>query len=240
LKVFAIGDLHFSGTPPTKPMEIFGPHWENHRQKLCDAWKSQVQNEDLVFVVGDTSWAMRLDRAKEDLDAIAQLPGSIYLIRGNHDYWWSSVNKMNKATEGALTFLQGHGLAVGPIAFGGTRGYMCPNDTSFNPETDESIYKRELLRTEAALQEMDEALIANGYENSSKAIRILLLHYPPFNDKNEASGFTDLLATYKVDHCIFGHLHDKISFQRIPERFGNTKLHLVSADFMDFTIKEIL
>lgn len=240
MKIFAIGDLHFSGTPPTKPMEIFGPHWEHHRQKLCAAWQEQVSDDDIVFVVGDTSWAMRLDKALEDLTTIAELPGSTYLIRGNHDYWWSSLNKMNKATQGSLTFLQGHGQAINHIAFGGTRGYICPNDTSFNADTDESIYKRELLRTEAALQEMDQALASNGYKESDEAIRILLLHYPPFNDKNEPSGFTELLAKYKVDHCIFGHLHDKLSFQRIPNYFENTALHLVSADFMNFTIKQIL
>lgn len=240
MKVFAIGDLHFSGLPPTKPMEIFGAHWENHRDKLCKAWQEQVQDEDLVFVVGDTSWAMRLDVAVEDLRTIAQLPGSIYLIRGNHDYWWSSLSKMNKAMNGELHFLQGHGTAIDHIAFGGTRGYLCPNDTAYEAEHDESIYARELLRTEAALKEMDAALEKNGFKDSEEAVRILLLHYPPFNDKNEASGFTDLLEAYHVDHCIFGHLHDKASFQRIPDRFGDTELHLVSADFMNFTIKEIL
>lgn len=239
MKFFAIGDLHFSGLPPSKPMEIFGPHWANHRQRLLAHWQSVVTDDDVVFVVGDTSWAMRFNDAMEDLSAIAALPGTIYMIRGNHDYWWSSASKMQKATDHRITFLQGHGTAIGHIAFGGTRGYLCPNDTGFTPETDESIYARELLRTEAALQEMNAALVRNG-TNEQEAIRILLLHYPPFNDKNEPSGFTDLLAKYKVDHCIFGHLHDKMSFARIPDTFGNTQLHLVSADYSQFKIQKIL
>ena len=141
-----------------------------------------------------------------------------------------------------INLLQGHGLAIGNIAFGGTRGYLCPNDTSFGEENDTSIYTRELLRTEAALQEMEQALHQNENAESSEqeAIRILLLHYPPFNDKNEPSGFTELLTKYKVDHCIFGHLHDKNSFDRIPKTFDNTQLHLVSADYMDFKLKQIL
>lgn len=259
MKIFAIGDLHFSGEPPTKPMDVFGPHWQNHRERIIAAWREQVSDDDIVFVVGDTSWALRLAEAVSDLKAIAQLPGQIYLIRGNHDYWWSSAKKMDTAMQQELTFLQGHGTAIDHIAFGGTRGYLCPNDTSFDEATDTSIYARELLRTEAALQEMEQALRKNGSVTSTTEtvatqadnnvaasssahapIRILLLHYPPFNDKNEPSGFTELLEKYKVDHCIFGHLHDKNSFDRIPETFGNTKLHLVSADYMDFKLKQIL
>lgn len=229
MKIFAIGDLHFSGEPPTKPMDVFGAHWQDHRQRIITTWHEQVSPEDIVFVVGDISWALKLSEAIPDLQTIAALPGQIYLIRGNHDYWWSSANKMNNAMNHSLTFLQGHSIIADTLAFGGTRGYICPRDTAFNEATDTSIYARELLRTEAALQEMGDA-----------TTRILLLHYPPFNDKNEASGFTDLLAKYHVDHCIFGHLHDKTSFERIPSHFGNTQLHLVSADFMNFKLKQII
>ncbi|WP_295234909.1 metallophosphoesterase [Veillonella sp.] len=259
MKIFAIGDLHFSGEPPTKPMDVFGAHWQNHRQRIISAWLEQVSPEDIVFVVGDISWALKLADALPDLQTIADLPGQIYLIRGNHDYWWSSANKMNQALQHSLTFLQGHGTAINNIAFGGTRGYLCPRDTAFDEAKDTSIYARELLRTEAALQEMEAALpktaevlpalpadptlpaIENLPSSSiTKPTRILLLHYPPFNDKNEASGFTDLLAKYEVDHCIFGHLHDKSSFERIPDHFGPTQLHLVSADFMNFKLKQII
>ena len=70
--------------------------------------------------------------------------------------------------------------------------------------------------------------------------KLLLLHYPPFNESNAPSGFTDLMEQYKVDTCIFGHLHDQISFNRIPKEFGSTKLELVSADYLDFRLKEIM
>ena len=220
-------------------MEIFGPHWADHRERLLKHWQSVVTDDDVVFVVGDTSWAMRFSDAMEDLSAIAALPGTIYMIRGNHDYWWSGASKMQKATDNRITFLQGHGTAIGNVAFGGTRGYLCPNDTAFTPETDESIYARELLRTEAALQEMNAALTRNGISDED-AVRIVLLHYPPFNDKNEPSGFTELLAKYKVDHCIFGHLHDKMSFARTSGHLHDTCFILVSADYSQFEIQEIL
>ena len=255
MKVFAIGDLHLSGNPPTKPMDIFGPHWNNHWARIKEHWNANVSNEDIVFLVGDMSWALRLEEAACDLQEIASLPGKKYMIRGNHDYWWASANKMQNLMGDAITFLQGHGTAEliqteeGPrlIAFGGTRAYLCPGDSHFSPETDQSIYERELMRTEAALQEMDKA---TAYLSStSDSIRdienipitkLLLLHYPPFNESNAPSGFTDLMEQYKVDICIFGHLHDQISFNRIPKEFGTTKLELVSADYLDFKLKQII
>ena len=270
MKVFAIGDLHLSGNPPTKPMDIFGPHWDNHWSRIKEDWNARITDEDIVFLVGDMSWALRLDEAACDLQEIASMPGKKYMIRGNHDYWWASANKMRNLMGDAITFLQGHGTAQliqteeGPriIAFGGTRAYLCPGDSHFTPETDQSIYNRELIRTEAALQEMDKAVktliesfkseanvdTTDSDKNNPLTIdidkipvtKILLLHYPPFNESNTPSGFTDLMETYNVDMCIFGHLHDQISFKRIPKEFGSTKLELVSADYLDFRLKEIM
>ena len=255
MKVFAIGDLHLSGNPPTKPMDIFGPHWNDHWARIKEHWNTNVSDEDIVFLVGDMSWALRLEEAAYDLQEIASLPGKKYMIRGNHDYWWASANKMHNLMGDAITFIQGHGTAEliqteeGPrlIAFGGTRAYLCPGDSHFSPETDQSIYDRELMRTEAALQEMDKA---TAYLSSTSDLsidienipvtKLLLLHYPPFNESNAPSGFTDLLEQYKVDICIFGHLHDQISFNRIPKEFSTTKLELVSADYLDFKLKQII
>lgn len=248
MKVFAIGDLHLSGNPPTKPMDIFGPHWDNHWSRIKEHWANNVTDDDIVFLVGDMSWALRLDEAACDLQEIASMPGKKYMIRGNHDYWWSSANKMRNLMGDAITFLQGHGTAEliqtekGPriIAFGGTRAYLCPGDSHFSPETDQSIYERELMRTEAALQEMDNAVETLIDIHNIPVTKLLLLHYPPFNESNAPSGFTDLMEQYKVDTCIFGHLHDQISFKRIPKEFGTTKLELVSADYLDFTLKQIM
>ena len=248
MKVFAIGDLHLSGNPPTKPMDIFGPHWDNHWSRIKEHWANNVTDDDIVFLVGDMSWALRLDEAACDLQEIASMPGKKYMIRGNHDYWWASANKMRNLMGDAITFLQGHGTAEliqteeGPriIAFGGTRAYLCPGDSHFSPETDQSIYERELMRTEAALQEMDNAVETLIDIHNIPVTKLLLLHYPPFNESNAPSGFTDLMEQYKVDTCIFGHLHDQISFKRIPKEFGSTKLELVSADYLDFTLKQIM
>lgn len=235
MKVFAIGDLHLSGNPPKKPMTIFGHHWDNHWERIKASWESQVSPDDLVFLVGDMSWAMRLGEALEDLETIAALPGIKYMIRGNHDYWWSSATKMNQAMDHRIEFMQGQGAYINGIAFGGTRGYVCPDDEYFDESHDRSIYERELLRTRAALDAMEVAIGDKEVHS-----RILLLHYPPFNEVKIGSGFVDLLDEYHIDHCIFGHLHDRVSFQRIPSHIHNTQLHLVSADALSFSIKEIL
>ena len=98
MSLFAIGDLHLSGTPAKKPMDVFGPRWKNHWQRIQEDWRSRVSNDDTVLIAGDTSWAMHLKEAQEDLDEIRALPGKKIIIRGNHDYWWESAGKLNRTT----------------------------------------------------------------------------------------------------------------------------------------------
>ena len=108
MRLFAIGDLHLSGNPPKKPMEVFGPRWKNHWQRIAEDWKNRVTDDDTVLIAGDTSWAMRLDEAQEDLDQIRALPGKKLIIRGNHDYWWASAGKLNRMdAENNMHYLYG-------------------------------------------------------------------------------------------------------------------------------------
>lgn len=229
---FAMGDLHLSGNPPKKPMDVFGSHWENHNLKILDDWQKTITANDTVFLVGDFSWAMRLKEAKEDLDSIIALPGRKILIRGNHDYWWGSQNKMKTFTNNQLTFLQANAIALEDCLVGGSRGYVCPGDQNYNPEKDDAIYRRELIRVEMALEEMSKL--------PQTGPKILLLHYPPFNEKHEASGFTDLLEKYNVDYCIYGHLHSFPENNPLPTHWKNTQLHLVSSNYLNFKFKKIL
>ena len=99
MKIYAIGDLHLSGKPPSKPMEIFGEHWADHAAKVATNWHQLIRSDDTVIICGDTSWAMDLQDALTDLNWIAALPGRKIILRGNHDYWWSSLKKMQTATE---------------------------------------------------------------------------------------------------------------------------------------------
>ena len=231
MRLFAIGDLHLSGTPPTKPMTIFGPAWKNHWQRIKTDWRNKVSNNDLVLVAGDISWALRAEQAKADLDEIVSLPGKKILIRGNHDYWWDSVSKLTRLMDNRLTFIQNDCVPVtDDIAVCGTRGWICPGDIHFT-EKDNVPYRREVLRVTRIL----EKATTMGCKT-----KILLLHHPPFYDVTRSTEFTDLLATYNVTTCIFGHLHGIEQNRLFPCRLGNTILQLVSADYVHCELQEII
>ena len=124
MHIYAIGDLHLSGEPPSKPMEIFGEHWAGHKEKIKNNWLQTVTAEDTVIICGDISWALQLEEAKSDLQWLAQLPGEKILLRGNHDYWWTSLKKMQQFTENKFQFLQNNCIMVGNNAICGTRGFF--------------------------------------------------------------------------------------------------------------------
>jgi len=219
MRLFAIGDLHLSGTPAKKPMDVFGPRWTNHWQRIQEDWRSRVSDDDTVLIAGDTSWAMHLKEAQEDLDEIRALPGKKIIIRGNHDYWWESAGKLNRLdNENNMYYLYG------------THGWISPGDIHYRSPQDDKPYRRELLRVERTLQEAEKL----GCRHT-----VLLLHYPPVCDLTKPSGFTELLEKYKVPLCVFGHLHGMQPNTMFPRIFNGTLLHLVSADYRDCKLLDI-
>ena len=171
MKIFAIGDLHLTGSVD-KPMNIFGDHWEGHDKKIFQDWSSRVSDQDVVLVVGDISWASKLKDAQVDLDQIDKLPGKKYFIRGNHDYWWTTATGLNKLYGDNMIFMNTNFHKLGPYALCGTRGWLSPNEIKFD-DKDEVIYKREAKRLEISLEGAKKA----GYENY-----IVNLDYPPTNE----------------------------------------------------------
>ena len=141
MSLFAIGDFHLSGEPPAKPMEVFSPNWENHFEKIRRNWLTKITETDTVIICGDTSWAMSLEAAMQDLNRIAALPGQKIILRGNHDYWWTSLKKMQQATEGKFMFLQNNFFACGDVAVCGSRGWILPSSEAFTDD-DRHIYLR--------------------------------------------------------------------------------------------------
>ncbi len=229
MTLYAIGDLHF-GKAVNKPMDIFGQNWENHREKIIKNWIDTVGEEDTVLLVGDTSWGINLNQAIPDLEDIHQLAGNKILIKGNHDYWWSTLRKLNSLYE-SMYFLQNNYYEYKEYAICGARGWLCPNETKFEEE-DEKIYKREKERLKLSL----DAAKKDGFEKI-----IVITHYPPTNDKLEESEFTKLYEEYKVEKVIYGHLHGKESFKGglIGERNG-VEYKLVSCDYTDFNLVKIM
>lgn len=230
MKVFAIGDLHLAGGTG-KTMDRFGEHWRNHDQKIFEAWKRTVSDDDLVLVVGDTSWAMRLEDALPDLERIGNAPGLKILVKGNHDYWWQTRSKMSRALHPSIKILQADSMIVNRVALAGTRGWVCPNDSHFE-ESDSKIYNRELERLRAALGSL------RGRQSEFDAL-VVALHYPPCNAGHEPSGFIELIDEYRADVCVYGHLHGDDIRTALTGSHGNTAYYLVSADAVDFAPAEI-
>lgn len=230
MKIFAIGDLHLSGEIPQKPMEIFGESWRNHTQKIKTAWRETVCAQDLVIVVGDISWAMNLNEVAADLVALTELPGKKVLLRGNHDYWWSSKSKMEHLYGERLFFLQNNFYACGDTAICGSRGWNLPNDDSWT-ESDQKILEREVMRLESSLRQATAA----GFKQL-----ILAMHFPPLLRNISSSPFSRLCEQYKVQHCLYGHLHGtaawNIGFQG---QLNLTEYRLVSADYLAFKPYEV-
>ncbi|SET15857.1 hypothetical protein SAMN05660297_01536 [Natronincola peptidivorans] len=228
MALYAIGDLHLSNYVD-KPMDIFGPHWENHHEKIRQSWWDTVRAEDTVLIPGDISWGMNMQEAMADLQWIEKLPGKKILIKGNHDYWWSSISILN-STFSNMHFIQNNYFVYEDYAICGTRGWITPNSNKFS-QRDEKIYHREIHRLRLSL----EAAKAAGYKKY-----IGMLHYPPTNDEKEPSLFTEVFKAYDVEIVVYGHLHGEDAYGAgLMGPHNETTYHLVSCDYLDFQLLKI-
>lgn len=229
MALFAIADLHFSFAKP-KPMDIFGANWQNHANRIIEHWQNTITPQDTLLLPGDISWAMHLPDAQKDLAVIDHLPGKKILLSGNHDYWWKSSAKLEGQFP-AMKFLKNGAIPYEDYFICGTRGWTCPNDISFTKE-DEKIYKREQIRLRLSL---DTAM----YQGAKQII--VMLHYPPVNDKHEPSAFTEIFKSYPITTVVYGHLHGTESHkQALQGNLDDISYHLVASDYLNFCPKRIL
>ena len=140
MRVYCIGDLHLPGNSG-KPMDVFGSAWDDHPARVAEAWRDSVGPDDLVLVPGDISWAMRLEDARDDLGFIGSLPGKKLLLRGNHDYWWTSISKVRALLPEGCFALQGAAFLQGSPS--GSRGWVCPAVPA--SRRGQRHYERELI-----------------------------------------------------------------------------------------------
>ncbi|MFZ5945942.1 MAG: metallophosphoesterase [Bacillota bacterium] len=233
MRIFALGDPHlsFDGDGNIyKPMDIFGSNWEQHHLKIAQNWREKVSQEDVVLVPGDISWALKLEEAVDDINFIGSLPGIKILVKGNHDLWWQSVTKVKKVLPQGMHVIQNDNFLVSnDYVICGTRGWNCPGDKGFDEIEDRKVYERELIRLRMSL---------NSIKQKNREI-IVMLHYPPTNGKHEISGFIEILQEYKVNKCIYAHLHSDAVKSRLPETKWGIEFHLVSADAINFSPKLI-
>ena len=222
MALYAIGDLHLCLGAP-KPMDIFGGAWVGYMDKLKDGL-SVITHEDTTVLLGDLSWALGMDAAMADFAWMNQIPGRKIILKGNHDYWWSTAAKFYKFCEenGFENFhiLNNNCYDYGDIAICGTRGWFYEEDRS--GEHDEKVFKRELGRLEATLKAAGEKQ------------KIVFLHYPPRYKGYECQEILSLLRQYDVRQCFYGHLHGASHGLAQEGLWDGIDFKLVAADKLQF------
>ena len=224
MKFFAISDLHMS-TTTNKPMDIFGSKWVDYLDKIKDDWNAKVSDEDVVLIGGDTSWAMELSDAVQDINTLVPLKGKKVFVRGNHDYWWKSISRVRAALPEGFYALQNDSIKFNKTIICGSRAWCVEGSPDFK-ETDRKIYLREVERLRLALKDA-EKIKEEGDEIWC------LIHYPPFNVRRENSLFTELFESYGVKKVIYGHLHGKDSRADLKVLKNGIEYYLTSCDLVD-------
>lgn len=241
MRIWAIGDLHLSFGVANKSMDVFGPRWEGHAKAIETQWRATIHPEDLVLIPGDISWAMRLEDAVVDLRWIDSLPGTKVMIKGNHDYWWGSLKKIAEVLPPSIHLIQNNAFHWKDIAIGGARLWDTP-EYSFgkfiefreNPrekkeeliqgELEQKIFDRELERLKLSL----------GKLNKEAKIRIAMTHYPPIGAEMGPSRASQILEEYKIQVCVFGHLHNIQSDAPLFGVRNGIRYILASSDYLHF------
>ena len=228
MALYAIGDLHLSFAKD-KPMDVFGNRWENHPEKLKLGFSS-LSEDDTCVICGDLSWGMGLEETREDFQFIDRLPGKKIILKGNHDYWWSTATKAKTffAANGITTIdiLYNNAFEYGEYALCGTRGWFYAEETG--GAHDKKIMLREILRLEASLK-------AAGDKK-----KLVFLHYPPVYQNYRCEEIIELFKKYEVRLCCYGHIHGKSCGGAFRGWYNGTEYKLVSADFVNFTPVKIL
>jgi len=132
MAIYAISDLHLS-LGIGKQMDIFGDNWIKHEEKIRENWISKVKENDLVLLPGDFSWAMYLEETVKDFEFINNLPGKKLLLKGNHDYWWSTKKKMED-------FMKSEGFETIKILHNNHYAYKRWNRKVWRRQRDNSMY----------------------------------------------------------------------------------------------------
>ena len=232
MSIFAIGDLHLSYANP-KPMNIFGNNWIDHEEKIKKDWLNKVSKNDLVLIPGDFSWALTLEDTYKDFEYLNNLPGEKIMLKGNHDFWWNSLTKLNNYLEESnfknIKFLYNNAYEFEGKIICGTRGWNLIKVE----DNDEVINRREVIRLELSITE--------GIKKYGEDKEIIVcMHYPPTNKKLlENSEFIKVMQKYNVKKCIYGHLHGESHKEAVEGNIGGIDIKLVSSDFLDFRLEKI-
>ncbi len=219
MRIFAIGDLHLEGNE-NKKMDVFGDNWANHKEKIQTDWLLNVQEDDLVLIPGDISWAMHFEDALIDLDFIGSLPGQKVLLRGNHDYWWPGIQRLRENLPDNTFALQNDALKFGDIVLCGTRLWNLQNTT----KDDKKIFDRELIRLELSLQQAKKI----------GGTIVVMTHFPPLIEDMMDNEVTALLSAYNASYVFYGHLHGQAHKNAFTGVYNGIQYTCVSCDRLNF------
>ena len=236
MSIYVIGDLHLSFKEP-KPMDIFGDNWENHAEKIKQDWISKVKEEDTVILAGDFSWAMKLEDTLLDFQYINELPGKKVLLKGNHDYWWTTVTNMKNFLKESniqnVDFLHNNSFEIENKIICGTRGWSLSIEDTIQ---EQKIIDREVNRLKLSIE---DGIAKYGINKEIIAI----LHYPPITQsdilKNKITPFIQVLKQYNIKKCYYGHLHGISIKDAVKGNIDEIELYLISADGVDFKLQKI-
>ena len=245
MAIFTIGDLHLS-FHESKPMDIFGDNWKGHEEKIKKDWIEKVTENDLVILPGDFSWSTYLKDTYEDFSYLHSLPGKKLLLKGNHDYWWTTLKSMREFLKenqfDDIDFLYNTAYEFENYICAGTRGWGQSQE-----EVNEKMIQRETLRLELSLKEAKKLL---KRDNLEKEI-IVFMHYPPITNnqieecekKNkqmeEINSFVKIMKEYNIKRCYYGHLHGISIKEAVEGEYDGIEFKLVSADGLDFKLLRI-
>ena len=221
--LYAIGDLHLS-LEADKPMDIFGPGWKNYVSRIKYGF-SKLREDDLCVICGDLSWSMSLDSSVEDFKFIDSLPGKKIILKGNHDYWWSTATKAKKIFAqndiATIDILHNNFFSYEDIAICGTRGWFYEEEKG--DSHDKKILARELSRLETSLK------LADGFEK-----KYCFFHYPPRYNKYVCTEIVEMMGDYGVRKCYYGHIHGSGHRFAVEGNVDGIYYKMVSADYIGF------
>ncbi len=227
MKIWGISDTHLAQNSPGT-MEVHGQIWDQHRGKILKNWQATVNENDIVLVGGDITWAYTIKQAMPDIRTLSQLPGqAMVMVRGNHDVWWKGYEELCQAVPKNVKPVSGNAVKINGQVICGTGGWISPNDSDFDL-LDMDTYKRELAQLENSLVAASEMDPIDGIH--------VLMHFPPFTSGGHKTPFIDLISKFPVTTCTFGHFHIQKEWDSVPQgKINGTSYRLSSTDFLNHT-----
>jgi len=238
MSVFVIADTHLS-LSVDKSMELFKGRWSGYVDKLEKNWNETVSESDSVIIAGDISWGSNFNECEKDFEFLNNiLNGNKYIIKGNHDYWWNTLTKMNDWLKekdfDKIKIVHNNAYLCENIIICGTRGWFTGDDEN----SGEEIFNRKILNREVNRLDLSVCEAKKIKEKNHESEIIAFIHYPPVYGDYVCDEIVDVLVREEIKRCYFGHIHN-VNEYKIRKIYRNINFEVVSADYLKFTPMKI-